>query len=146
MMDLVQTLTNALVVAAAGGVLAWLIHGLKADIRVDVARLDASIIELRRGFQVEIGDLRGEMGTLRSEMKSDLAQLRTELRGDIADLRTELRGDIADLRTELKGDIADLRTEMKGDIARLDASVDALRSDVTQIALAVGARRRAGND
>jgi hypothetical protein len=139
MMELVQTLTNALVVAAAGGVLAWLIHGLRADLRVDVARLDASIAELRREVTVETGGLR-------TELNGGMAELRTEIKGDISDLRTELKGDISDLRTELKGDISDLRTELKGDIARLDASVDALRSDVTQIALAVGARRRAGND
>jgi hypothetical protein len=139
MMELVQTLTNALVVAAAGGVLAWLIHGLRADLRVDVARLDASIAELRREVKVETGGLR-------TELNGGMAELRTEIKGDISDLRTELKGDISDLRTELKGDISDLRTELKGDIARLDASVDALRSDVTQIALAVGARRRAGND
>ena len=43
-----------------------------------------------------------------------------------------LRGDMADLRTELKEEIA--RVE-----ARLDAGIAAVRSDIVQIALAVGA-------
>lgn len=41
--------------------------------------------------------------------KGDLANLR----GEMASLRTELKGDIRALRTELKGDIAAVRTEMK---------------------------------
>ena len=43
-----------------------------------------------------------------------------------------LRGDMADLRTELKEEIA--RVE-----ARLDAGIAAVRSDIVQIAPAVGA-------
>jgi len=45
-----------------------------------------------------------------------------------------LRRDMADLRTELKEEIA--RVE-----ARLDAGIAAVRSDIVQIALAVGAGR-----
>jgi hypothetical protein len=47
------------------------------------------------------------------------------------------RGDLADLQTGLKADIA--RVE-----ARLDAGIAAVRSDIVQIALAVGAGRSAG--
>ena len=54
-------------------------------------------------------------------------------------LRREMDGfreDLADLQTGLKADIA--RVE-----ARLDAGVAAVRSDIVQIALAVGARKGA---
>ena len=80
-MDLVQTVTNAVVVGAVGLVLGAMVHGL---------------------------------------------------RGEIQSLRAEVRGDIHSLRAEVRQDIADLRREM-GD----------LRSDLTQVALAVGARPRA---
>jgi hypothetical protein len=42
----------------------------------------------------------------------------------------------------LRRDIDQLRDELRGDIRRLDAGLDALRSDLTQVALAVGARDR----
>jgi hypothetical protein len=48
-------------------------------------------------------------------------------------LRTEVRSDISALRTEVRSDISDLRRE-----------VGELRSDLTQVALAVGARPRSG--
>ncbi len=54
-------------------------------------------------------------------------------------LRREMdgfRGDLADLQTGLKADIA--RVE-----SRLDAGVAAVRSDIVQVALAVGAGRGA---
>jgi hypothetical protein len=94
-LDLTQTLTNALVVAAVGAILGWMVHGL-----------------------------RGEMKGLRGELRAEMASLRVELKSDIAELRTEVRSDIRDLRRE----IADVR------------------SDLTQVALAVGAKRRASSE
>lgn len=87
-MDLTQTITNAIVVAAVGAILGWMVHGL-----------------------------------------------RTELRSEIGALRVELKSDIADLRAELKADIRDLRREIAD-----------VRSDLTQVALAVGAKRRASSE
>jgi hypothetical protein len=55
-------------------------------------------------------------------------------------LRRDLEGDIA----RLNGGITELRTEIRTEISRLDARVDAgfnaVRSDITAVALAVGAR------
>lgn len=48
----------------------------------------------------------------------------------------------------LHGEVADLRSEFKAEIsrveARLDAGIAAVRSDIVQIALALGAGRSAG--
>ena len=49
------------------------------------------------------------------------------------------------LRRELKADNASLRSELKADIAELRAEIREVRSDLTSVALAVGARPRAGN-
>jgi hypothetical protein len=65
-----------------------------------------------------------------------VAGFRREVRDEIKGLRTELRGDIAELRVELKGDMAELRAEMHEEIR-------GVRSDLTQVALAVGATPRA---
>jgi hypothetical protein len=70
---------------------------------------------------------------LRAVVTAHIAELRTEVRADTAELRTEVRADIAELRTEVRADISDVRRE-----------IGELRSDLTQVALAVGARPRAG--
>jgi predicted nucleic acid-binding Zn-ribbon protein len=85
--------------------------------------------------------LRGEMDDLRTDFR--------DLRTDFRDLRTDfrdLRTDFADLRAGLEGEMAATRADLRGDIARLesrlDSGLDSLRSDLTQVALAVGAKGR----
>ena len=51
---------------------------------------------------------------------------------------------IADLRTDVRSDIAELRTELKTDLAELRGEQAQMRSDLTVVALAVGARRAEG--
>jgi hypothetical protein len=51
---------------------------------------------------------------------------------------------VAELRTELKADIAELRTELKADIAVFRSDQAQMRSDLTIVALAVGARPARG--
>jgi hypothetical protein len=48
--DLIQTVTNGIVVGAVGVVLGFMVHGLRAEVRADIA-------ELHR----EIGDLRSDL-------------------------------------------------------------------------------------
>lgn len=67
-------------------------------------------------------------------------------------IERSLTDSINGVRTELKGDIADLRGELKRDIALVDAHVGEVRtelaqtrSDLTYVALAVGARRAEGS-
>ena len=78
-----------------------------------------------------------------------LSEIRDELKGDIAALRAELKGDITDLREELKGGIEVGRLGTAGliqDMAGLRQEMAIMRSDLTQVALAVGAHPRASND
>jgi hypothetical protein len=83
--------------------------------------------------------------TLRAELKGEIRSLRTELKGDTASLRAELKGDTASLRAELKREMQLLRTELKADIGEVRTEVRELRSDLTRVALAVGAERRTGS-
>jgi hypothetical protein len=53
---------------------------------------------------------------------------------------------MASLRVELKSDIAELRTEVRSDIRDLRREIADVRSDLTQVALAVGAKRRASSE
>ena len=62
--------------------------------------------------------------------KPDITGLGGELRAEIANLRTELRAEIANLRTELKAEIADLRAELRQVELRLEAKIEAMKSDI----------------
>ncbi len=55
-----------------------------------------------------------------------------------------LRRELWDLRAEVRADIAELRAEVRGDLGELRAEVREVRSDLTRVALVVGAERRAG--
>jgi hypothetical protein len=112
-----DTLQNALVAAILG----WMVGGLRR--------------ETRRAFDL----LHGEIGGLRGEMREEIGALRTEMREEIGALRTEMREEIGALRAEMREEIGALRTETHDEIR-------ALRSDLTQVALALGVRRRAGNE
>jgi hypothetical protein len=85
---------------------------------------------MTHGLRREIGGIRGEMGELRAELTGQIGGVR----GEMGELRREFKGDIGELRAELKGDIGELRLEMRE-----------MRSDLTRVALAVGAEPRAGN-
>ena len=67
-----------------------------------------------------------------------LSEFRDDFKGDIASLRQEIGG----LREEMRQEIGGLREEMGG----LRQEMAIMRSDLTQVALAVGTRPRASND
>ena len=52
---------------------------------------------------------------------------------------------IAELRAEMKTDSTQLRTELKADLAELRGEQQQMRTDLTYVALAVGARRAEGS-
>jgi len=70
-----------------------------------------------------------------------LARMTQGLRHEI---KTEIREFRAEIRAELKGELGGLRSEFKGEIAELRAEMREMRSDLTRVALAVGAEPRAG--
>jgi hypothetical protein len=76
--------------------------------------------ETRRTFEL----LHGEIGSLRTEMREGIGSLRTEMREEIGGLH---------------GELGSFRTETHDELR-------AVRSDLTQIALALGVHRRAGNE
>jgi uncharacterized protein YlxW (UPF0749 family) len=88
--ELIQTVINAVVVTAVGLILGRMVHGLRSEVKADIA------------------GVRSDMGDLRSELKSDMGDLRSELKSDIAGLRSE----IAQLRTEVREDIRALRSDL----------------------------------
>jgi hypothetical protein len=119
-LDLLGTSINAAVVAVVGGLLAWLGRGRfdALDRRIDrmETRLDGRIDTLERRF--------GAMET-----------------------RLETRFDTIETRFgTLDGRFGALETRLDQRFDTQQASIDAMRSDLTQVALAVGIRPRAQND
>lgn len=70
-------------------------------------------------------------------LRHEMAELRREVYGEITGLRRDVDGEITGLRSE----IAELRRELHDEIAGVRSEIAGLRSDLTQVALAVGARR-----
>jgi len=70
----------------------------------------------------EIGDLRGEMGTMEAGLRGDMARMEAGLRGDMATMETRLRGEINLLREDVRHDIDAIRIDIqdiRGDIRQL---------------------------
>jgi hypothetical protein len=81
--ELIQTFTNAAVVALVGLILARMTHGLRVELKGDIAALRGELKEDNAGLRAE---LKEEIGDLRREVREDLAQMR----GDIAGVRADL--------------------------------------------------------
>ena len=79
----------------------------------------------------DVAALRGEMASIRTELKSDVAILR----GEMASMRTELKGDIAVVR----GDIEAVRTAMTS--LASDLTVKIYTVGLAVVALVVAAQK-----
>lgn len=79
----------------------------------------------------------GIVGLILARMTHNLRQ---ELKGEVDGVKTGLTG----MRADLRGEIAELRAELRGEIAELRAEIREVRSDLTRVALAVGAEPRTG--
>lgn len=111
-------LVNAIFLLVVTGALATLMWKTSNDARAEL--------------KTEIGSLRDEMGSLRTE-------LRTEFKQEIQGLRTEMREEFQAVRAEFKEEMQGLRTDIRD--LRADSAI--MRSDLTQVALAMGVQRRA---
>ncbi len=96
--------------------------------------IKGEIGELRGEMRSEIGTLRGEMhgeiGTLRGEMHGEIGTLRGELgevRTEIGALRSEMRGELVAVRSE----IGEVRAEMRGNHAALTSEIRRIDDKLT---------------
>lgn len=129
-MEAVSMLVNAALIVGVGLVLNHLskerFDGLQKQMETQGERLQKQIEAQGDGLQKQIDsqnrrfdDLGRRIDEARAEAQQGLTHLRQETREGLAQVRSEMRDGFAELRSELK----------------------VLRSDVTHIALAVGARR-----
>jgi hypothetical protein len=125
--DLVSTTINAAVVATVGLVLAWLGKGRFAA------------MERRFGAQ----DRR--IDRVEETLGSRIDRFEETLGSRIDRFEETLGSRIYRFQEKLGSRIDRVEETLGSRIDRVEASLDGMRSDLTQVALAVGARRRATN-
>ncbi len=94
------------------------------------AKLAEGMAGIRADFERQIGEVRSELGELRSDLKAEIRTLESKLRAEIGSLEWGLKAEIGSLRSELKRDIAEARmaTEALGLQLRLEMA--AQRADL----------------
>lgn len=105
-----------------------------------VASINAVVVGVVGGVVVWLGKGRFDAIDRRFE------RLETRLDGRIDSLGAQLGDRIDSMGAHHDGRIDSLGTRLDARIEALQSSMDAMRSDLTQVALAVGVRPRARND
>jgi uncharacterized protein involved in exopolysaccharide biosynthesis len=80
-------------------------------VTADIAVLRGEVASVRTQLKTEIGSVRKEIGSVRTELKAEIGFVRTELEAEIGSVRTELKAEIGSLRSELKNEIGLAREE-----------------------------------
>ena len=92
---------------------------------VPVLALAAVLVFQMVGLQRQIGDLRAEIGDLRSDVQSEIGGLRSDVQSEMGDLRDDVRSEMSDLRDDLRSEISELRVELGERITRLETLMEA---------------------
>lgn len=131
LMDLLGTSINAAVVAVVGALLAWLARGRfdALDRRVD--RLETRLVGTETRLDGRIHGMDARLDGWFDRMESRIDGVESRLGSRIDGLESRFDG---------------LESRFDGRFGALQSSMDAMRSDLTQVALAVGVRPRAQND
>ena len=85
------------------------------------------------------------LGVLISAIGLVLGRMTTGLRQEFAEFRKEMKADLRATEERLDGRVEAVQRTLDGRIDGLGRSVDGMRSDLTQVALAVGVKLRASN-
>ena len=75
------------------------------------------------------------------ESRLDLLAAQSVRREELAEFRAEFRTELAELMAEVRTELAELRAEVRTEFASMRSEMAVVRSDLTHIALAVGARK-----
>jgi archaellum component FlaC len=74
-------------------------------------------------LNVRVGEVKSEVGKLRSEMKEEIGDLRSELKGDIKELRSETKAEFRDLRNAMDARFDSLQKTMVLGVVGMSASI-----------------------
>ena len=105
-----------------------------------VASINAVVVAVVGGIVAWLG--KGRFDAL--HRKIDRLAGRLEGRSDTLEVRFD--GRVDSLEARFDGRVDSLQSHVEGRFDTLQSSIDAMRSDLTQVALAVGVRPRAQND
>lgn len=120
-----------------------------------MAKIDQRFEQVNKRSEREFAAVRGEISTLRQEMREEFSAVRQEMHDGDAAVRQEMRDGFAAVRQEmhdgdatLRGEISTLQQEMRdgfaaarqethGDISELRTEVLAYRDDVVSVKISV---------
>jgi hypothetical protein len=142
LMDLLGTSINAAVVAVVGALLAWLARGRfdALDRRID--RLETRLVGTETRLDGRIEGMETGLDGRFDRMESRIDGVESRLGSRIDGVESRLGSSIDGLESRFDG----VESRFDGRFDALQSSMDAMRSDLTQVALAVGVRPRAQND
>ena len=89
-----------------------------------------------RSLEAQIAANAAQIGHVRDEIQSTQQRLRDDMQTSHQSLRDELKSEITGLETRINARFE----QVEARLLRVETELGALRSDVTQVALAVGAR------
>ena len=135
-MDVVNTVVLGVLVSAVGLILARITKGGSSSLQRNVGVLRQDVV----GIREDVVGLGQDVVGLGQDVLG-LGQGFARLRQDVAGLRQEF----VEFRTEIKADLRATEQRLDGRIDGLQRTVDGMRSDLTQVALAVGVKPRASN-
>lgn len=98
---------------------------------VSILAVGVAILGAVDRLRVEIDGVRGEIRSVRTELKAEIDSVRGEIdgvRAEIRSVRTELKADIDNVRTELKAEIRGLRTGLETEIDGVKAQTRELEA------------------
>jgi hypothetical protein len=125
-MEILQTAISALVVASVGLILARL-----AGQRFDALEASIGRVEQRLDGRIDVLDAKFESRDAKFESRFDTLEAKFDGKFDTLEAKFDGKFDALDRKFDTKFDALD---------RKFDTKIDALRADITQIALAVGAR------
>ena len=105
-----------------------------------VAAINAVVVAVVGGIVAWLGKGRFD------EVDRKIDRLEARLDGRIDGVQSSVDGQFDTLQSHLEGRFDTLQSHLEGRFDTLQSSMDAMRSDLTHVALAVGVRPRAQND
>ncbi|NPV80322.1 MAG: DUF1640 domain-containing protein [Firmicutes bacterium] len=80
----------------------------------DMSEMRDSLRHMAEHVEQVVDSLRGEIASLRSEVKSEINAFRSDVNNEINAFRSEVKTEISALKSELKGEVGDLHREVRG--------------------------------
>ncbi|MCY3950788.1 MAG: hypothetical protein OXF61_16540 [Acidimicrobiaceae bacterium] len=89
------------------------------------------------GLRADIDGMRGEIGSLRSDMSGEIGSLRSDMSAEIGSLRSDMSAEIGSLRSEMRAQINEINMVLLDHtdrLARIETHLEIIRQPDSQAA------------